>query len=64
MNKRIRVLRGVYEKKNRISDCVFPLIKPLEFNKGKITALVDASSLLGDNFKKLSIDVEDYKLLD
>jgi hypothetical protein len=64
MTKRIRVLRGTYAKKNRISDCVFPLVKPLEFDKGKIIAQVDASQLLGAEFKKLTIDVEDYKLLD
>jgi hypothetical protein len=64
MTKRIRVLRGTYAKNNRISDCVFPLIKPLEFNQGKIVAQVDASQLLGAEFKKLVIDVEDYKLID
>jgi hypothetical protein len=64
MSKRIRVLRGTYAKKNRISDCVFPLTKPLEFIQGKIIAHVDASQLLGADFKKLIIDVEDYKLID
>lgn len=64
MTNRIKVIKGTYLKKNRISDCVFSLVKPLEFNKGKVTAVVDASALLGSEFKILKIDVEDYKLLD
>lgn len=64
MTKRIKVIKGTYLKKNRISDCVFSLLKPLEFNHGKITATVDASNLLGEEYKLLKIDVEDYKLLD
>lgn len=64
MARRIRVLRGTYAKKNRISDCVFTLVKPLEFDRGRVIAQVDASQLLGAEFKNLMIDVEDYRLLD
>lgn len=63
MNNRIRIIRGQHNK-IRILDCVFTLIKPIEITKGKVTATVNASDLLGPGYSKVTIDVEDYKLLD
>jgi hypothetical protein len=63
MKNRIRILKGNYGK-IRISDCVFTMLKPLDINKGKTTAIIDASELLGPNYSIVAINVEDYKLLD
>jgi hypothetical protein len=63
MSKRIRILKGMYNK-IRISDSTFPILKPLETSYGKTVAIVDASSLLGDEYKIVKVEVEDYKLLD
>jgi hypothetical protein len=40
------------------------MLKPLDINKGKTTAIIDASELLGPNYSIVAINVEDYKLLD
>lgn len=50
--------------KIRISDSTFPLLKSVEITDGKSKATIDASSLLGDEYKVLQVEVEDYKLLD
>lgn len=63
MSKRIRILKGMYNK-IRISDSTFPILKPLETSYGKTIAVVDASSLLGNEYKIVKVEVEDYKLLD
>jgi hypothetical protein len=63
MSQRIRILKGMYNK-IRISDSTFPILKPLETSYGKTIAVVDASSLLGDEYKIVKVEVEDYKLLD
>ncbi len=63
MSKRIRILKGMYNK-IRISDSTFPILKPLETSYGKTVAIVDASSLLGDEYKIVKVEVEEYKLLD
>jgi hypothetical protein len=63
MQKRIRILKGTYAK-IRISDATFPLLKPVETAYGKTKATIDASSLLGDEYKNLQVEVEDYRLLD
>ncbi len=63
MSKRIRILKGMYNK-IRISDSTFPILKPLETSYGKTVAIVDASSLLGEEYKIVKVEVEDYKLLD
>lgn len=63
MSKRIRILKGMYNK-IRISDSTFPILKPLETSYGKTVAIVDASSLLGNEYKIVKVEVEDYKLLD
>lgn len=63
MPQRIRILKGMYNK-IRISDSTFQLLKPIEVIDGKTKATIDASSLLGDEYKNLQVDVESYKLLD
>jgi hypothetical protein len=63
MPQRIRILKGVHDK-IRISDSTFQLIKPIETVHGKTKATIDASSLLGDKYKILQVEVEDYRLLD
>ena len=60
---RILVIRGTVDN-IRISNSVFSLIKPLDIDQGKITATVDASSLLGDSYAIAKINVIDYTLLD
>lgn len=63
MPQRIRILKGKYDK-IKIADSTFPLLKPIETNYGKSKATIDASSLLGDEYKVLQVEVEDYLLLD
>jgi hypothetical protein len=63
MPHRIRILKGKYNK-IRISDSTFPLLKPVETIHGTTKATIDASSLLGDDYKILQVEVEDYRLLD
>jgi hypothetical protein len=60
---RILVIRGSVDN-IKISNSVFSLIKPLDIDQGKITATVDASSLLGDKYTVTKISVIDYNLLD
>ena len=63
MKNRIRIIKGNYNK-IRISYCVFNLLKPLDVTDGRTTATVDASELLGPEYNKVVINVQDYKLLD
>jgi hypothetical protein len=63
MPQRIRILKGNHNK-IKIADSTFPLLKPVETVLGKSKATIDASSLLGDEYKVLQVDVEDYRILD
>jgi hypothetical protein len=63
MPQRIRILKGNYNK-IRIADSTFPLLKPIETTYGKSKATIDASTLLGSEYKVLSVDVEDYRILE
>lgn len=63
MKKRIRVLKGHYDK-IRIMECTFPLLKPVDTSYGRTTATVDGSELFGQAFKSVIINVEDYRILD
>jgi hypothetical protein len=63
MPQRIRILKGNHNK-IKISDSTFPLLKPIETTYGKSKATIDASSLLGDEYKVLSVDVDDYRILE
>lgn len=60
MNK-ITVIKGNY-KSFKISNTTFPLLKPVKTIKGESTALVDASSVLGDGFNCIVVNLEDYKI--
>jgi len=62
MTQRIHVLKGKYDN-IKIANSVFTLLKPLESNYGKTKATIDASKLLGDNYKAIQIEIEDYQLL-
>ena len=61
-NKKINVLKGTY-KTLKIVNTTFPLLKPVEIYKGHATALIDASSILGDGHKSITVNLEDYKCL-
>lgn len=63
MTQRIRILKGAYNKL-RILDSTFPLVKPVETKLGRTKATIDASSLLGDDYKVLQVEVEEFRLLD
>lgn len=60
--KKITVIKGTYNKL-KISNTTFPLLKPVQVDKGEATALVDASSILGDDFNKITIGLEDYRVV-
>lgn len=62
MNNRIVVYRGSY-KNFRIANTTFKLLKPLMISNGETTAWVDASDVLGKDFSKVLISIEDYKCL-
>jgi len=59
---KINVIKGKY-KNFKISNTTFPLLKPVETFKGHSTALIDASNILGEEFKRILIELEDYKCL-
>lgn len=61
--QRIRILKGNYNKL-KISDSTFPLLNEITTVNGKSKAIIDASSLLGDEYKVLQVEVEDYRILD
>ena len=62
MYNQIHILKGRY-RQIPIVNSVFTLIKPLDVYKGKTTAVVDASDLLGPEYSVIAINVEDYKLI-
>ena len=57
---KITVIKGTY-KNFKISNTTFPLLRPVSTNKGYSTALIDASNVLGDDFKRITVDLIDYK---
>lgn len=59
---KIHIVKGK-SKVGTISNTTFTLIKPLTYNKGVITAFVDATELLGSQYKSLEIEVLDFKEL-
>lgn len=61
-NKQINVIKGAY-RNLKIMNTTFPLLKPVEVIGGYATAIVDASSILGNDHKKITISLEDYKCL-
>jgi hypothetical protein len=62
MYKKINILKGRCGG-IKISNSTFPLLKDVSEDKGVVTAQVDASSVLGNEFKNVLIEVEDYRLL-
>ena len=61
--RKINIIKGRFLGSNVMSNTVFTL-KNLTEDKGKVIAVVDASDLLGKEYSSLSINVEDYKILD
>lgn len=57
---KITIIKGTY-KNFKISNTTFPLLRPVNINKGYSTALIDASNILGEDFKKILVSLEDYK---
>lgn len=61
-NQQINIIKGTY-RNLKILNTTFPLLKPVDVIKGHATALVDASTVLGSDFKKITVNLEDYKCL-
>lgn len=57
---KITVIKGKY-KNFKISNTTFPLLKPVETFRGHSTALIDASSILGEDFTRITVELEDYR---
>ena len=60
---KIKVVKGLINKKTKISNTVFTLLKPVETRNGTATAIVDASELFGKDFKYATIELSDYLIL-
>lgn len=60
---KIRIIKGFYGKRSRISDTTFTLIKQPTTTNGVVTAVVDASDILGEDYSSIEVTLEDYKLL-
>lgn len=58
--KKITVVKGKIGK-IKISNTTLPLFE-INTTKGVTTALVDASEVLGVDYKRVTIDVEHYRL--
>jgi len=58
--KKITVVKGSIDN-IKISNTTFPLFD-ISTTKGITIALVDASAILGDSFKRVTIIVDDYKI--
>jgi hypothetical protein len=63
MSKKITIIKGKFGN-IKIANTTFPLLRPVTEDKGIVTALVDASAILGDNFKSVLLEVEDYRSVD
>jgi hypothetical protein len=61
MSNKITVIKGSY-KKLKISNTTFTLLAPVRVDKGITTALVDASAVLGADYKRILVDIEDYRV--
>lgn len=61
-NNRINVIKGTY-RSLKIVNTTFPLLKPVEVIEGYATALIDASSILGPDFTRIKVNLEDYRCL-
>jgi len=60
--KQIYIVKG-YIGDIKISQASFPLIN-VNTHLGITTAVVDASSLLGDEYKTVTVDLHAYNILD
>jgi len=47
----------------RISNTTLPLLQPVDVHHQQASAIVDASSVLGDQFKRCTINLHLYRLI-
>jgi len=59
MNSKITVYKGHY-KNFKIANTTFPLLKPVISENGENKAWVDASDILGTEFNKILVKLEDF----
>ena len=59
MQKFIRVEKG-YCEDIKITKTDFPLLEEVRNEQGRMLAIVDASKVLGDSYKKVQMQVLDY----
>jgi hypothetical protein len=57
--KKITIIKGKIDS-IKISNTTFPLYD-ISTTNGVTTAIVDASAVLGDSFKRVAIIIDDYK---
>ena len=62
MKNKILVRKG-YIDKIRISDCTFDLLTDIQYLSGIASTRVNASELLGSEYKNTTIVLHDYKVL-
>lgn len=63
MKNIIKIHKGHY-KNFKIVNTAFPLLKPVISEKSGDSAWVDASEVLGEDFKKILVKLEDYTSLE
>jgi hypothetical protein len=60
---KIHVRKGYYNKKYKIVNTTFTLLKEPVDKEGSLKAIVDASEVLGQEFSALEVTLEDYKII-
>lgn len=60
---KIKIIKGFYGKRSKISYTTFPLIREPSTTNGVVTAVVDASAILGNEYSSIEVTLEDYKIL-
>lgn len=58
MTNFVKIKQGTY-RKNTVEDMVFPVVKPLNIGKKGAFITVDGSEVLGDQFDKIRVLIED-----
>lgn len=59
MSNKIAIRKGYY-KNFKIADTTFPLLKPVISENGADSAWIDASAVLGAEYSKILVSLEDY----
>lgn len=63
MEQKIHIIKGTIDN-IKIHNSVFTLLKPINVEYGKVTAIVDASRLFGSSYKQASVSVADYRIIE